>query len=93
MMAIANREQFWQLRTHGTDPTNALGTEHEPFVATGSGASPTGGAWTVTNQTLAFSPTSDAYTIWALFKYYETLRNDIPDNLERTNRSWIFEIF
>lgn len=77
MMAIANREQFWQLRTHGTDPTNALGTEHEPWVATGSGASATGGAWTITDQNLTFSPTSDAYTIWALFKY-----NSAPSNGE-----------
>lgn len=77
MMAIANREQFWQLRTHGTDPTDALGSEHEPWVATGSGASASGGAWVITDQRLSYTPSSDAYTIWALFKY-----NTSPDDGE-----------
>ena len=76
MMAIANREQFWQLRTNGTDPTDALGTEHKPWVATGTGASESDGAWVITDQRLAYTPTSDAYTLFACFKYGTTDPNN-----------------
>lgn len=76
-MAVADKESFWQLRTNGGDPATVLHGELTAWVKTGVGGSASGGAWVVTNQTMSHTPTTDAYTFWAVIKY-----NSIPNDNE-----------
>lgn len=71
-MAIATRTQFWTSRLNGEDPTNptvANSQNNEAWTATGSGASASGGYWSVTDARYHIVPTTDAYTMLSVLKY------------------------
>ena len=69
-MAIADKTTFWQLRME-EQTTVQNGNGLIAFSASGTG-SVSGSAWRITNQTLSHTPTSNAYTLWAMIKYTTT---------------------
>ena len=73
-MAIADRTDWWDYRFFGDDPTDPPSGSNEPFSATGSGASSSGGYRTITDQVLTPSPS--AYTAFAILKYVTTPNNN-----------------
>ena len=78
-MAIATRTQFWTSRLNGEDPTNptvANSQNNTAWTATGSGASASGGYWSVTDARYHIVPTTDAYTMLATFQYTTAPDND-----------------
>ncbi len=78
-MAIATRTQYWTSRLNGENPTNptvANSQNNEVWTATGSGASASGGYWSVTDARYHIVPTTDAYTMLAVFQYTTAPDND-----------------
>ena len=68
-MAIAQRTDYWDFRFVGADPTDPVGGSNTAFSATGSGASSASGYRTITDEVLTATPTTSAYTAYAVFKY------------------------
>ena len=68
-MTIADKTQYWQLKMEGTDPTVNTNAYLKAWTATGSGGSSTNDIWTITDQRLAYTPTGDAYTMFAVLTY------------------------
>lgn len=77
-MAIATTEQYWNHRLNGEDPTSPTGGFNGAWTATGSGASEANKWWVVTDARYNVTPTTDAYTLFAIIKYGST----DPDNGE-----------
>jgi len=70
-MSIANKNQFWNTRMNGEDPTSL--TTSDAF--SGSGGSASDGSWVITNSTYSITPTTSEYSMLVGFKY-----NTIPDD-------------
>lgn len=77
-MAVAKREQFWNHRLNGENPTAPPGENNDAWTATGSGASEIDKWWVVTDARYNVTPTTDSYSIFAVIKYGTT----DPDNGE-----------
>lgn len=75
-MAIATTEQFWNHRLNGEDPTSPSGDNNNAFSVTGSGASEVDKFWVVTDARYNVTPTTDAYTLFAVFQYTVAPNND-----------------
>ena len=79
-MSIATRTQYWTSRLNGenpTAPTVANTQNNEAWAATGSGASASGGYWSVTDARYHIVPSTTNYTMLSLLKY-----TTAPDNGE-----------
>ena len=75
-MTISDKTNFWQLRTDGFDPSTVKQNELTAWSLSGSGGSASNGNWVVTDQRMTNSPSTTAYTIWALIQYNTTPSND-----------------
>lgn len=72
-MAIADKTTYWKLKSDGSgDPSSNTNPELYAWTLTGAGGSSVNGEWVITNQTVSYTPTSTAYTIWAVIKYNTT---------------------
>ena len=72
-MAIADKTTYWKLKSDGSsDPSANTNPELYAWTLTGAGGSSVNGEWVITNQTVSYTPTSTAYTIWAVIKYNTT---------------------
>jgi len=77
-MSIATTEEYWNHRLNGENPTSPTGEFNGAWTATGSGASEVNKWWVVTDARYNVTPTTDAYTLFAIIKYGST----DPDNGE-----------
>ena len=68
-MAVAQRTDYWDFRFSGGDPTDPDGGSNTAFGSSGSGATSSGGYRAITDETLTATPTSNAYTAYAILKY------------------------
>ena len=72
-MAVANKNQYWNARIRGEDPSDPAGPNVSDAF-TGSGGSASGGAWVITNSTYSIGSAS-AMTMSAMISY-----NTAPDS-------------
>ena len=75
-MAISDKTNFWQLRTNGEDPSIAPQNELLTWDKTGVGGSSIDDNWVVTDQRMTNTPSSTAYTLWAMLQYNTTPSSD-----------------
>ena len=72
-MAVANKNEYWNSRLTGEDPTSPTSTNTNDAWS-GSGGSASGGAWVTTNSTYSITSAS-AMTMVAMLSF-----NSAPDN-------------
>ena len=68
-MSIAKKNQFWNARMTGADPSAPGGNSNDAW--SGSGGSASGGNWVITNGTWEIDPTDafKSYTLFSCFTY------------------------